>query len=193
MTIQDRRYTERKAAGGALLCLIAETGWANKRNLTIGTIGGFDLAIGLSRDLRMRVTEVVLILQCASPQRVELPDEPTPLGVIARLEGALDRFEVEQREQEERLAAARSRLADYEPRVGAPFEFEAELLSKRAEHDRLDADLAVQNNEEATKAEQDAASAFEDMFGVVIQFPRRGRVAEAEATEEPEDADAGAA
>ena len=30
MTIQDRRYTERKAAGGALLRLIAEAGWGNK-------------------------------------------------------------------------------------------------------------------------------------------------------------------
>ena len=81
MTIQDRRYTERKAAGGALLRLVAEAGWANRRNTTIGTIGGFDLAIGLSRDLRMRVTQVMLVLQCANPQGVEVPDEPTPLGV----------------------------------------------------------------------------------------------------------------
>ena len=57
-------------------------------------------------------------------------------------------------------------------------------------HDRLDADLAAQSNGEATKAEQDAASAFEKMFGVVIQFPGRGRAAEAEAAEVPEDADA---
>jgi hypothetical protein len=190
MTVQDRRHTERKAAGGALLRLIAEAGWGNKTNMTIGTIGGFDLSIGLSRDLRMRVTEVALILQCDNRQRIELPDEPTPLGVIARLEGALDRFETDHREQEERLAAARNRLADYEPRIGEAFEFEAELLAKRAEHDRLDADLAAQSNREATKAEQDAASAFEKMFGVVIQFPGRGRAAEAEAAEEPEDADA---
>jgi N12 class adenine-specific DNA methylase/adenine-specific DNA methylase len=190
MTVQDRRHTERKAAGGALLRLIAEAGWGNKTNMTIGTIGGFDLSIGLSRDLRMRVTEVALILQCDNRQRIELPDEPTPLGVIARLEGALDRFETDHREQEERLAAARNRLADYEPRIGEAFEFEAELLAKRAEYDRLDADLAAQSNREATKAEQDAASAFEKMFGVVIQFPGRGRAAEAEAAEEPEDADA---
>ena len=99
MTIQDRRYTERKAAGGALLRLIAEAGWRNQKNTTIGTIGGFDLAIGLSRDLRMRVTEAVLIMQCDNRQRIELPDEPTPLGVIARLENALDRFENDQRER----------------------------------------------------------------------------------------------
>jgi hypothetical protein len=136
------------------------------------------------------VTEVALILQCAIPQRIELPDEPTPLGVIARLEGALDRLETDRREQEERLAAARNRLADYEPRIGEPFEFEAELLAKRAEHDRLDADLAAQSNGAATKAEQDAACAFEEMFGVVIQFPGRGRIAETEAAEEPEDAGA---
>ena len=189
MTIQDRRYTERKAAGGALLRLIAEAGWGDKKDTTIGSIGGFDLSIGLSRDLRMRVTEAVLILQCDNRQRIELPDEPTPLGVIARLESALDRFENDQREQEERHAAARNRLADYEPRIGEAFEFEAELLAKRAEHDRIEVDLAAKNGE-ATKAEQDAARAFEKMFGVVIQFPGRGRAAETEAAEEPEDADA---
>jgi hypothetical protein len=146
----------------------------------------FDLSIGLSRDLRMRVTEVALILQCDNCQRIELADEPTPLGVIARLEGALDRFETDQRGQEERLAAARNRLADYEPRISEAFEFEAELLAKRAEHDRLDAGLTAQNNGEATKAEQDAACAFEEMFGVVIQFPGRRRVAETEAAEDPD-------
>jgi hypothetical protein len=115
-----------------------------------------------------------------------LPDEPTPLGVIARLESALDRFETDQREQVERLAAARNRLADYEPRIGEPFEFEVELVAKRAEHDQLDTDLAAQSNGEATKAEQDAASTFEEMFGVVIQFPGHGRVAETEAADESE-------
>jgi hypothetical protein len=139
---------------------------------------------------RGTLTEVALILQCDNRQRIELADEPTPLGVIARLEGALDRFETDQRGQEERLAAARNRLADCEPRIGEAFEFEAELLAKRAEHDRLDADLAAQNNGEATKAEQDAVCAFGEMFCVVIQFPGRGRVAETEAAEVPEDADA---
>ena len=175
-----------------MLRLIAEASWGTKKNTIIGSIGGFDLSIGLSRDLRMRVTEVVLILLCDNRQRIELPDEPTPLGVIARLESALDRFENDQREQEERLAAARNRLADYEPRIAEPFEFEAELLAKRAEHDRIEADLAAQNSGEAAMAEQDAASAFEQMFGVVVQFPGRGRVAETEAAEASEDAEAAA-
>lgn len=190
MTIQGRRYTERKVAGGALLRLIAEAGWGSKKNTTVGSIAGFGLSIGLSRDLRMRVTEAVLILQCDNRQRIELPDEPTPLGVIARLESALDRFETDQGEQEERHAAARTRLADYEPRIGEPFEFEAELLAKRAEHGRLEADLAAQSSGAAAKAEQDAASAFEEMFGVVIQFRGRGRPVETDIAEEPEDAEA---
>ncbi len=193
MTIQDRRYTERRSAGGALLRLIAEIGRENKRETPVGTIEGFDLSIGLSRDLRMRVTEAVLILQRHNRQRIELPDEPTPLGVMARLESALDRFEADQREHEERLVSARKRLADYESRVGEPFEFEAELLAKRADHDRLEADLAAQSSGDAREEKQDAVSAFEETFGVVIQFPGRGRAAEVEEAEEPDDgpADAG--
>ena len=187
MTIQDRRYTERKAAGGTLLRLIAEAGWENKKDTTVGTIGGFDLSVGISRDLRMRVTEAVLVLHRHSHLRIELPDEPTPLGVIARLESALDRFETEQQEQKERLAAARRRVADYEPRIGETFEFEAELLAKRVEHGRLEADLAAQGTGEAKEAEQDAASTFEETFGVTIQFPGRGRPTEQEDTEEPDD------
>jgi hypothetical protein len=190
MVIQDRAYTDRKSAGGALLRLIAEAGWESRKNTAVGSIGGFDLAIGVSRDLRMRATEAVLILQCDTRQRIELPDEPTPLGVIARLEAALDRFETDQREQEERLCAARTRLADYESRIGAAFEFEAELTAKRAEHDHLEAELAAQSNGEVTEAKQDAVSAFEELFGVVIQFPGRGRFAETESAEVPEDEEA---
>jgi hypothetical protein len=120
-----------------------------------------------------------VLLHRHNRQRVELPDEPTPLGVLARLETALDRFEVDQREQEERLVAARKRFADYEPRIGTPFECEAELLAKRAEHDRLEADLAAQSRGEAAEVKQDEVSALEKTCGVVIRFPGRGRAEDA--------------
>jgi N12 class adenine-specific DNA methylase len=180
MTLGGRRYAERRAAGAMLLRLIAEAGWENIQGSVIGEIGGFDLSIGLSRDLRQRAIQANFVLHRTIQQRMAVPDDPTPLGMIARLESTLDKFEVEQADQQDRRDAAERRLADYAPRIGEPFEFEAELTEKRAQHARLEADLAAQQDGESPDKEQDAVSTFEDSFGVVIQFPGRGRIAEAD-------------
>ena len=191
MTIGEHHYTERKAAGAQVLRLIAEAGWEGKKNTVIAQIGGFDLSIGVSRDLRMRAVEAALFLHRDGRQRIELPDEPSALGLIARLESALERFEIEQAEQQDRLAGAERRLADFQPRIGSHFEFEAELAAKRAEHERLEAELAAPNATEAAKDERDAVGAFEEAFGVVIQFPGRGRLPEGPDEEDDGQAEAG--
>ena len=186
MTLQGRRFTERKAAGGGLMRLITGFGWDGKDGAVIGQIGGFDLSLSVVRDLRRRPVNCVMVLHRAGPQRLEVPEEPSALGLIARLESALARFEAEQAEQEDRRTAAERRLADFEPRIGEPFELEAELAAKRAEHDRLGADLAATATAEPTQAEIDAKTAFEQAFGVVIQFPGRSDADEdLEATDEP--------
>jgi Helicase conserved C-terminal domain len=173
MTLQGRRFTERKAAGGGLMRLIAESGWDGKDGPVIGQIGGFDLSLSVVRGLRRRPVDCVMVLHRARPQRLEVPEEPSALGLIARLESALARLEAEQKEQEVRRAAAERRLADFEPRIGEPFEFEAELAAKRGEHERLEAELAATTTAEPTQAEIDAKTAFEQAFGVVIPFPGR--------------------
>jgi chromosome segregation ATPase len=80
-----------------------------------------------------------------------MPDEPTALGVIARLESALGRFEAQREECEKRLTEATRRLADYEPRLGQPFDLAVELDAKRDELKAIDHALA-------SKPEDDAAS-----------------------------------
>lgn len=192
MTLQGRRYTERRSAGAMLLRLIAEAGWENKQGAIIGEIGGFDLSIALSHDLRQRAIQADFVLHRAIQQHIAVPDDPTPLGIIARFESTLERFDAEQADQEDRRNAAERRLADYELRIGEPFEFEADLVEKRAQHTQLEADLAAQQDGESAEEDQDAVSSFEGTFGVVIQFPGRGRFAEPDVAEEsdPDDPEA---
>jgi hypothetical protein len=156
---------------------------------------GRELSIGISRNLRMKVTEATLILHRHHQQRIEVPDEPTALGVIARLESALEKFEQDLAEQEGRLEAAQRRNADFEPRIGAPFGFEAELESKRADYLRLEADLAAQKTDASGETQQDAVSLFEEAFRMVIRFPGRGQATvlddEDEANGKGIDAEAG--
>ena len=90
------------------------------------------------------------------------------MGVIARLEFALGRFEAQREECEKRLADATRRLADYEPRLGQAFDLAPELDAKRDELKAIDQALA-------SKPEDDAAStvpAVEDVdFRQFIVLP----------------------
>jgi predicted component of type VI protein secretion system len=78
-------------------------------------------------------------------------------------------------DQQDRRHAAERRLADYEPRISEPFEFEAELVEKRTQHTQLEADLAAQQDGQLPEEKQDALTAFEGTFGGGVQIPGRGR------------------
>ena len=175
MMLGDRCFTERKPAGGTLLRLIAEAAWDRNAD-PIGEIGGFAISVAAVRDLHQRPAKTLLILHRHSHrQRIEVPDEPTALGVIARLESALDRFSQERSDHQNKLEAAKRALADYQPRIGQPFELEAELRSKEEELARLEAELAAVADGEASSdaADDDPTAAFEAEFGVVIPFAGR--------------------
>ena len=64
------------------------------------------------------------------------------MGLIARLEHALERFEAEREEQTRREQDAHARLAGYEARLGEPFPLQDELDDKLAHMVELEADLA---------------------------------------------------
>jgi hypothetical protein len=64
------------------------------------------------------------------------------MGLIARLEHALERFEAEREEQTRREQDASARLAGYETRLGEPFPLQSELDDKLARMAQLEADLA---------------------------------------------------
>ncbi len=121
----------------------------------------------------------------AIQQAIPVLDELTPLGMICRLESTLAKLEAEQAGQEERQEPAESLLADYETCTREPFEREVDLVERRTQHTQLGEDLAVQQDGEPTKKEQEAVSTFEGSFGVVIQFSGRAGIAEVEEGRNP--------
>jgi N12 class adenine-specific DNA methylase len=160
MTLSGRRFTERKAAGAAILTSIMEAGWDDAAKIT-GEIGGFQFAIKIHRDRKLAMESADIILNRTNLRdAIEIPEQPTPLGIIARLESALGRFEAQHEEAEYRRAEASRRLADYRPRLGQAFDLHGELNAKEAELKEIDAALAASTEETATIEEDEFAGIF---------------------------------
>jgi len=144
MEVEGRTITQRKVAGAALLTKIRlalreRTG----RSWTVGRIGGFDLVCDIHPGRHDGRLEPDLTLERTDfPQPIESGAETTAIGVIARLEHALDRMDAELEEQRRRVADATARLAGYEPRLGEVFPMQGELDSKRAQLMEIEVDLA---------------------------------------------------
>jgi predicted nucleic acid-binding Zn-ribbon protein len=73
---------------------------------------------------------------------IDIDAETTAVGIIARLEHALDRMEAELEEQRRRGADAKVRLAGYASRLGEVFPLQTELDDKRAQLAEIEANLA---------------------------------------------------
>ena len=145
MEITGRTFTERKVAGDVLLSKFRlEKLDPSGRTWTIGRIGGFDLVCeGRRRFLLGRDESVALVLRRTEyDQTIDVPDDLTALGLIARLENALDHFEADLEVQARRREGAVARLAGYEPRLGEAFPLQEELDFKLQQMAELEADLA---------------------------------------------------
>lgn len=188
MTIGADRYTERKLAGQALLRLIAEQAWQDDTS-EAGQIGGFAISVLTMRDLRQRPVETFIrIHRNGYTQRIEVPSEPSPLGLVARLESAIDRIDTERADLEDERASAERRLADYSNRTDQPFEFAGELTAKHAELEALEQELSAASDETADQVAPDAHQILETEYGVIVPFPGKGA---ATSDDEPtEDTDA---
>lgn len=142
--IEGRTITQRKAAGAALLtkvrlALRERTG----RSWTVGRFGGFDLTCALRADRHDLRPEPDLVLERTDfAQPIALDGETTAVGIIARLEHALDRMEAELGEQRRRVTDATARLAGYASRLGETFPLQGELDAKLALLAEIEADLA---------------------------------------------------
>jgi N12 class adenine-specific DNA methylase/adenine-specific DNA methylase len=142
--VNGRTFSERKPAGDVLLSKIrlvqlerASGTW------TIGRIGGFDLVCRAVHDPREKFTETTLLLARTDlTQKIEVEHDLTSLGLIARLEHLLNRFDSDLEEQVRRRDDAIRQIEGYEPRVGTPFQLQSELDEKLARMADLEADLA---------------------------------------------------
>ena len=156
MAVGSRTFVERRAAGEALIALIAliakeRPGKKDTKQGLAAEIGGFTL------ELRMPVfsdAELMLVREAHS-QPIAFDDDVTPLGLISRLESALSRFEVELAEERRTLAEVSAWLPSFKARLGDPFPHQAELDERRAAMAGLEASLASGPAEAATA--EDAA------------------------------------
>jgi hypothetical protein len=109
----------------------------------VGRIGGFDLTCDIhpgGPDGRPRPD--LMLERTDFPQSIGLDGEITAVGLIARLEHALDRMEADRDEHTRRAAGAKTRLAGYDPRLGEAFPLQGELDDKLAQLAAIEADLA---------------------------------------------------
>jgi hypothetical protein len=142
--IEGRTITQRKAAGASLLTKVRLAARERTaRSWTVGRIGGFDLTCDIQsgrRDLRL---EPHLALDRTDfAQSIDIDSETTSVGIIARLEHALDRMDAEIEEHRRRVIDAKARLAGYEPRLGEAFPLQGELAGKLAQLADIEVDLA---------------------------------------------------
>jgi N12 class adenine-specific DNA methylase/adenine-specific DNA methylase len=144
MEVNGRTFSERKPAGDSLLSNIrlAELERAS-RTWTIGRIGGFDLVCRAVHDPREKLTPTTLLpIRTEGGQTIGVEPDLTAMGLIARLEHVINRFDADLEEQVRRRDDAIGQIAGYEPRLGAPFQLQPELDEKLARMAELEADLA---------------------------------------------------
>jgi N12 class adenine-specific DNA methylase/adenine-specific DNA methylase len=142
--IEGRTITQRKAAGAALLTKVRLAARERAaRRWTVGRFGGFDLTCAVRPGPRDARLEPSLALERTDfVQPIALYGETTAVGIIARLEHALDRMETEIEEQRRRVTDAKARLAGYAPRLGETFPLQGELDARLAQLAEIEADLA---------------------------------------------------
>jgi hypothetical protein len=139
-----RAITQRKAAGASLLTKVRLAARERtERSWTVGRIGGFDLTCDIRSGPHDARLEPHLALERTDfAQAIDIESDMTPVGLIARLEHALDRMDTELEEQRRRVAAAKARLAGFEPLLGEAFALQGELDAKLAQLAGIEADLA---------------------------------------------------
>jgi hypothetical protein len=150
MTVGEQRFTERKAAGQALIAVVRKMKPQKPGSAApIAAIGGFAI---LTRTTYLGDIELRLDRALKSSDAIDLEKDISPLGLVSRLEAALGRFEVELAEERRTLAEVSSWLPGFKARLGDAFPHESELAEKHAEMAELDVSLA------ATAPESSAAA-----------------------------------
>ncbi len=160
MTLGDQIVAERKNAGASILSQV-RTAMVDQQagERLLGRIGGFELVMEVKRYGKAIHNGSVRLELTGRDVEIGIGDEVGPLGLIARLENALDGLEREKLDQQRTLKAAEQRLPAYEQRLGGEFEFADELDGKLAELAELEKGLAATT---AAKDEDDGKTEPEE-------------------------------
>jgi N12 class adenine-specific DNA methylase len=161
MEVNGRRYTERSKAGAALLNLLRNLDVEQKPgDWVLASLGGFRISAQVQKTWRQKELQVtVLVDRTGQESEIPFSVDLTAMGLISRLEHALDPFDAELAEARRSIVENRRRVADYQPRLGGGFTLAGELAAKLAELAELETSLAATTDQ--TEAEAD------DLDGVV--------------------------
>ena len=131
------RYTERVAAGEALLNLLPTV--QDMRHVHVGSFRGFDVEVSLEQFGKYGLT-----LKGAAGHHVELGADA--LGNILRVENALTGMDKQLEKSRARLVDLESQVENAHAELEKPFPQEAELAEKSARLIELNAELDMENN-----------------------------------------------
>ena len=157
MTVDGVRFTDRQKAGGTLLNLLRNLDVRQEEgDWTIAEIGGFALAATVVGSWRKKELDVLVSLDRAGEAgEIEFSVTLTGLGLVSRLEHALERFDAELAQHRRELVENRKRIADYAARLGMPFTLQADLDGKLADLAHLEESLARTGKDEAAAPESE--------------------------------------
>ncbi len=144
MQLGGRRVTQRKAAGASILSKV-RLAMVDRQagEWSLGSISGFEVVGEVKRYGREMHTGTVRLELTGRDVTIDITDDVGPLGLVARLENALDSLERVRLDQQRTLKSAEQRLPAYEQRLGGDFELADELEEKLAELAELEAALAA--------------------------------------------------
>jgi hypothetical protein len=155
MMVGEHRFTERKAAGDALIASVRKMKpQKSGATVPIAAMGGFTIVARTSYfdDIELRLDRAL-----KSSDAIAYEKDVTPLGLVSRLESALGRFELELVEERRTVAEVSGWLPGFKARLGDAFPHETELEEKRAEMAELDASLAATASDAPAPASNAAA------------------------------------
>lgn len=142
MVINDETYTEKKAAGEAII-RIMKTFRHSLQTLPVGSYRGFDMEMTLTAGLR---ADYVLSVKGAMTHKVILGYDA--LGNITRIDNCIEHFESDLNTVTNNLAETEKQLEIAKESLKEPFEQAEELAQKQARLNELDEILCLDSGDE---------------------------------------------
>ena len=138
----DRRITERRTAGGVLLSRVRLIERARTEDeVTLGTLGGFELVCHAGRTWRSEFQASLLLRRTGLDEEIQIESDLTQTGLIARIEHLLEHLPDQKLGFERKAQDAAQRLTGFRERLGQPFALHDELEGKLAQLAALEAEL----------------------------------------------------
>jgi hypothetical protein len=148
-------YTERKKAGEAIIAELIKSARGIRGTVRF-IVGGHEFGMKLDFKLLSKAPDFELshYRSDAGLSTYEISGGVQPLGLIIRIENILKGLEEELERHAGMVDRAQRRLADYEPRLGGKFEFQAELEAKITELGEIEKDLASTGDDQGARFDE---------------------------------------